>query len=849
MRPDFALHLSVDGIALDKRTSEGWLRLGQVAFTSDTLKADLAELRAQGLAAAEDAFATKVVIPNDQIKFMTLPEDTATAATVGAALEGATPYRIDELRFDWQVSGGTTRIAAVAVETLAEAEAFALEHRFEPIAFCALPDAGWGGTEAFFGAATAAPDADVRRDPVPYLPAASDGGGADQTAQAPDAAPLEADAADAPTEQGDATSDGPITATPPADTPLKPSEPEDGTSQEPALDEAAPPVDPAVDKGSDTTPEDKASPADDPTDVKAAETVEPSEAEAASAPEPALDPQDAEETSEPAIAVVPATPAPPSPTGPRVPATGDDSLPGADDMAASLRPGAADDDVASAAGGFFSSRRGARPAPTSPPIGAPNRGAPAPRKVAAAPSAVLTAPSPTAKPVDPFPLPDGAAKISPAPKASPLATPGKAPAPDPAEDAAPPRKAARLALILTIVLLLLLGAVAAFATVIAPTTFAAWFDRAPKAIPAALPDDPVEQVVTIAPVERLPEVPMPEPAETAEAPVVETTPSPMEPLIPADDPDLARHFAANGIWYRAPEGPGVLTPATVDVEVPLLDRITPQGDAVALPTFAALFTDARPSAQPLPPAPEARFRVDPTGLIIATPEGALAPNGYTVIAGRPSLVPPFRDRSGAANQDAARLIAFRPRTRPEGFADKRERQQFGGYLREELAAFRPQIRPKSAREIEEERLAALPPDETTEAPSSPQAVAASVRPDTRPRGFDKKVAAARAAAAEAAKPVPVAAIAPRTTRPSGPTRTTVARAATTADAINLRKVNLIGVYGKPNARRALVRLSNGRFVRVQVGGRLDGGRVQAISGNALRYTKGGRNIVLQIPTT
>jgi hypothetical protein len=67
------------------------------------------------------------------------------------------------------------------------------------------------------------------------------------------------------------------------------------------------------------------------------------------------------------------------------------------------------------------------------------------------------------------------------------------------------------------------------------------------------------------------------------------------------------------------------------------------------------------------------------------------------------------------------------------------------------------------------------------------------------------------------------------------------------NAINLRAVNLIGVYGKPSSRRALVRLSNGRYQKVKVGDRIDGGRVSAIGDAELRYKKGSRNLTLKMP--
>jgi hypothetical protein len=63
----------------------------------------------------------------------------------------------------------------------------------------------------------------------------------------------------------------------------------------------------------------------------------------------------------------------------------------------------------------------------------------------------------------------------------------------------------------------------------------------------------------------------------------------------------------------------------------------------------------------------------------------------------------------------------------------------------------------------------------------------------------------------------------------------------------MRQVNLIGVYGSPSNRRALVRLSNGRYQKVGVGDSLDGGRVSAIGSSELRYTKRGRPVVLRMP--
>ncbi|MBU1277669.1 MAG: hypothetical protein KJ699_15275, partial [Alphaproteobacteria bacterium] len=76
--------------------------------------------------------------------------------------------------------------------------------------------------------------------------------------------------------------------------------------------------------------------------------------------------------------------------------------------------------------------------------------------------------------------------------------------------------------------------------------------------------------------------------------------------------------------------------------------------------------------------------------------------------------------------------------------------------------------------------------------------------------------------------------------------TTVARAATVKNAINLRALNLMGVYGSSSDRRALVRLPSGRFAKVKIGDKIDGGRVQSIGSDSLTYVKNGRSITLEV---
>jgi len=83
--------------------------------------------------------------------------------------------------------------------------------------------------------------------------------------------------------------------------------------------------------------------------------------------------------------------------------------------------------------------------------------------------------------------------------------------------------------------------------------------------------------------------------------------------------------------------------------------------------------------------------------------------------------------------------------------------------------------------------------------------------------------------------------------PDIPSSTRVTKNATIQNVLNLRRTNLIGIYGNSKSRRALVRLSNGKRQMVTVGDTIDGGKVAAIGKSELRYIKGGKNITLKVP--
>jgi hypothetical protein len=200
------------------------------------------------------------------------------------------------------------------------------------------------------------------------------------------------------------------------------------------------------------------------------------------------------------------------------------------------------------------------------------------------------------------------------------------------------------------------------------------------------------------------------------------------------------------------------------------------------------------------------------------------------------------------------LGTFIPRQRPTDLQETRERQILGGFSASELAGLRPDPRPVSAQESA--AMASLfprtdAPAASADAPAAQAtraavtgtalAIPASRVPPARPTNIDELVAAA------AATPGPAVAIEAVARAPRIPSNADVTRAATERNAIRLRDVNLIGVTGTPSDRRALVRLPSGRFVRVGVGDRLDGGRVAAIGETSLQYVRNGRNLTLEIP--
>ncbi len=161
MTPSFALLLDQDGISLLHRTGSSWHSLGAVSVEAPDLGEALADLRARALTLNDGApLRCALVLPNSQILYTdaeTGRDARENAARAARCLDGATPYMLEELVFDWRTRGDEIRIAAVARETLEEAEGFAALHGFGPICFTASPEPGIFPGAPFFGPTDAAP--------------------------------------------------------------------------------------------------------------------------------------------------------------------------------------------------------------------------------------------------------------------------------------------------------------------------------------------------------------------------------------------------------------------------------------------------------------------------------------------------------------------------------------------------------------------------------------------------------------------------------------------------------------------------------------------------------------------
>ncbi|NKB28604.1 MAG: hypothetical protein GKR99_14040 [Rhodobacteraceae bacterium] len=340
---------------------------------------------------------------------------------------------------------------------------------------------------------------------------------------------------------------------------------------------------------------------------------------------------------------------------------------------------------------------------------------------------------------------------------------------------------------------------------------------------------------------------------------------------PAVDPIAAATAAAMASDNPPPARPGDQpTEKSDDIVIASVDHRIPAEDAIAPPLARLLVEDEAPVplATPAPFGTDYEFGED--GFVVATKDGAVTPDGVIVFAGQPTKVPARNPQIIAAVAGAATAIAVQtaleddpqPRARP---ASLLAQPTDGAEAASQPADGTVQTAAADAADLEaavSDTLAqvadadnAASAEDTSTTPEA-QFSSTSLIPQARPASLVQRVAQARATVAASAPSAPAQptqqtsatpAAAPATANPSIPTRASVARTATETDAITLSRLNLIGVYGSPSDRRALLRLPSGRYVKVKVGDRIDGGRVAQIGTGDLQYVKDGRTVTLAMP--
>jgi hypothetical protein len=938
MQPDFALSLSFEGIALLRRTGDAWAEIDSVFLDTDDLDAAVTGLRHRAEALDPDGAKVSLVIPNEQIRYLDMPDlgcdPSSRKAAILGALDGATPYAVEELVHDHSLSNQRLLIAAVARETLGEAQAFAENYGFKPVSYVARAEVGAFNGAVFFGPVPSWKGAKPTRPASSLRIVPADAAALAPKVSAPE--PVIEEPVAAEPEAVPAAPVAPVVA-PPVDEPTVAApdaapvlQYEDTAAPDAALaPQSEAPAAPMAETASHDLPTDLVdcvaleTGADADPGVVAQDTPEASpqvrfasiraqrgESSAPVAAPPVAAPKSISEDVGRRITPVPTAPNPAREAG--VTSQSIDADAPEDTKGTNTAAGAA-----TAAVRFLSNRLSRKPAADA------KAKDTAPAKVAkdpavkrkakppklAAPKVGKAGPAP-ARLIPSLPKATSAPAGDPVPPVAARSFEPTAPAPKPAERKRGPfaamaaKRSAQsaaagaavmtmdaerermtvfgarnreqiggkprfLGLLLTTVLLLFLAAVAAWASVFLDDGLASLFrrDEEPTAIAAApeLPAAPIEPaaesgpaIAATAPL-RLPDAPT-QPVlapdstsseDDVQLAALDTAPSTTDappalavPLVPQalTPQEAAATYAATGIWQRAPTAPHLPpTDGVEDIYVASIDPAVQESDAVALPTARGFDQDAAIADPGLPPPSDLQFEFDDRNLIRATPEGALTPDGLRIYTGPPPVTPPLRGVRPEAprldDQQTAALAAVRPAVRPEDLVEQRERATLGGSSRAELAALRPVMRPKTVQEQEVE--------DEPEATATERAVAKSLTPLPRPRNMERIVREAETKREE--EPVQVASVAPRTVQPSIPSSTSVAKAATVRNAINLRQINLIGVYGTSSNRRALVRLPSGGYRKVKVGDRLDGGRVAAIGDSELRYTKGGRNVTLKMP--
>jgi hypothetical protein len=888
MKPNFALNLSHEGIVLLHRSPRNtWTEVGEVALDDPDLRENLSFLRSTAVGLEGKGFGTKLILPSSQVLYLEVhapgPGEAERMAQIVKELEGKTPYEVADLSIDWTGAEPNVQVAVVANVTLDEAEEFAVTHRFNPISFTSRASDEPDAWEPFFGRTDYSftmfgPDVDVRENPtiVPVTNAdlnVFQGGEGDDTTS--DTAENASEAANEetsffePEPEVEPAVDENIFAS--VDETIAPSaaeisEPENFIEDLPEDIDAPAPA--SVAFSSRRQPGD--APKIDPTE-RPLDRVAPRIAISPDMTSP--DTEGAEPNPDPPVVETTIAPidSPAEPANPRPEIIAEDRL------RASLL---ADDDE-----GKYASRLAVL-SRLSPILGGlVLRSRAGLGKLTALGALAISALRTRFKKADKAALEASAPPFS-----------GDEFAPEPTSDASDKKKRLALYSAAALAVLGLIGIIYAFSTsdsggtagsndtplLTTAASSGVRQDNRPQSRPSdfaetvALQSEDSDAGTAIKPIRPKrrslfeggvdPEANLPDTAEAA----TDLTPQELADIAAAGlDAPTQEEIAESGDGLEAGqlaaaelaalyETSGILQGISGlpqqnseqerdDIFVAALDRGLKANDATILPNFNGGVQDDPPARKRSPLSPDTVFNLDERGLVIATKAGTLNPDGILVRLGKPSVTPPEKPTTGVFAAPTP-LASIKPRPRPTDLKTGEDAIYAQGSITlARLRAMKPKPRPESA-QIE------LAAGDTS---VSDLAVLTSFQPAKRPKDFDDTVEKARIQIALA-----IAAANPKTKKNSGgkktgvsnvdvapilPSRASVSKTATIKNAISLSKVSLIGVYGTPSKRAALLRLPSGRFVRVKVGDRVDGGRVAGINVSSLSYVKKGRNRVLKVP--
>ncbi|MDO5646697.1 hypothetical protein [Paracoccus sp. (in: a-proteobacteria)] len=885
---EFAMSFTQDAVLLERRDGLDWQLLGAADFDAGDIAGRLNSLRDSAGGHMGD-LDTVLVIPDDQILYtlLTVPVGSDTATAVGRALEGMTPYRADELAFDWCPSANgdieTLRVAAVARKTLQEAEDFARAQGFRASGFQARPNDDRFDGQPDFGPSVLAQDSAPRRPfSEPDLSQArvtaatiddhSDDAGPVVSritphvvpAPAPKPVPVAPVAAPAVIRHGQASekrlspraaaihqraAEGRVNRAQPDDVVEKTS----ALSRLSKVDFTRLPVMIALllvglmlamwifgrDTGQQVAATEQA-PAPVETAVETVAEPEPApvvETPVVAEPEPVAEPIVEPEPQPEPVAEVTPEPAPEPtvdpPPAPAAPLTESVIPPAAprDDAVAQETPPASDDPAAETLPESVTTETPPVPRPDTPepvqdstPVAAPT-----PSVSATRPPAAPATPRPAAPEAQADPLRDAldqALSPSAAPSLSRSARPPRtSPAP-----AAPP--------------------------------------ATPDVTPATPPNpQPFEQRSAAEPPRVSPARPAARPASRPAAATPAPTPAPASEPAPAATPPAAPQPAATGA--RPPARPANLSSleqgSQIEADAPVVltaaerrtleqqlrdlrtAQVGPSGMTQAERALVFQLADARPARRPVSVAAPSQSAVSAPAQTQSATSNRPAPRG----AIRAAATAPAPDQTATPAPRASGTVAQSPRPRAKPANRSAASSPAAGNA--SLSANAVETAIAQAVADSPAKPGAVPLAALTSSAVPPRRSARASVPATAPVNAIAASAVPVAAAATAATQQRAASARNQQYRPPEAEAEpelvaavpqsaigSAAASATVKDGIRLNSTQIIGTIGAGQASRALVRLSNGRILTLRIGDQINGGRITEIKDSRIIYNKGGR---------